>query len=140
MQSGLWVPCDPVEGAVTVNIGDAFQYWSDGRLRSTYHRVRMPRDDEYQVSPEKEKKRKYDAVRLKVDLSFPQLGKPTPLTHSLCMACPFGDYLFRVESLQTVFGCACPEAMKTQVCPFHSLCTLCASIFCLWVCILAAKT
>lgn len=51
MQSGLWVPCDPVEGAITVNIGDALQYWSDGRLRSTYHRVRMPSREEYQVSP-----------------------------------------------------------------------------------------
>lgn len=50
MQSGLWVPCDPVEGAITVNIGDALQYWSDGQLRSTYHRVRMPRADENQAS------------------------------------------------------------------------------------------
>ena len=50
MQSGLWVPCDPVDGAITVNIGDALQYWSDGQLRSTYHRVRMPRKDENQVS------------------------------------------------------------------------------------------
>ena len=49
MQSGLWVPCDPVPGAITVNIGDALQYWSDGRLKSTFHRVRMPRKDEYQV-------------------------------------------------------------------------------------------
>ncbi|DBA78273.1 TPA: hypothetical protein ACH3X2_008221 [Trebouxia sp. C0005] len=48
MQSGLWVPCDPVAGAITVNIGDALQYWSDGRLKSTFHRVRMPRKDEYQ--------------------------------------------------------------------------------------------
>lgn len=48
MQSGLWVPCDPIPGAITVNIGDALQYWSDGRLKSTFHRVRMPRKDEYQ--------------------------------------------------------------------------------------------
>ena len=50
MQSGLWVPCDPREGAITVNIGDALQYWSDGRLKSTYHRVRMPRAEEFQAS------------------------------------------------------------------------------------------
>lgn len=50
MQSGLWVPCDPVPGAITVNIGDALQYWTDGRLKSTFHRVRMPRKDEYQAS------------------------------------------------------------------------------------------
>lgn len=48
MQSGFWVPCDPREGAITVNIGDALQYWSDGRLKSTYHRVRMPRAEEFQ--------------------------------------------------------------------------------------------
>lgn len=50
MQSGSWLPCDPVEGAITVNIGDALQYWSDGQLKSTYHRVRMPRANEYQAS------------------------------------------------------------------------------------------
>lgn len=49
MQSGLWVPCDPIPGAITVNIGDALQYWTDGRLKSTFHRVRMPNKDEYQV-------------------------------------------------------------------------------------------
>ena len=49
MQSGLWVPCDPLPGAITVNIGDALQYWTDGRLKSTFHRVRMPRKDDYQV-------------------------------------------------------------------------------------------
>lgn len=45
-----WVPCDPVEGAITVNIGDALQYWSDGTLKSTFHRVRMPNAEEYQAS------------------------------------------------------------------------------------------
>lgn len=49
MQSGLWVPCDPVEWAITVNIGDALQYWSDGQLKSTYHRVRMPRAGDRQA-------------------------------------------------------------------------------------------
>ena len=49
MQSGLWVPCDPVPGAITVNIGDALQYWTDGRLKSTFHRVRMPSKDDFQV-------------------------------------------------------------------------------------------
>lgn len=49
MQSGLWVPCDPVPGAITVNIGDALQYWSDGRLKPIFHRVRLPGKDEYQI-------------------------------------------------------------------------------------------
>ena len=31
------------------NIGDALQYASDDRLKSTYHRVRVPKNGEYQV-------------------------------------------------------------------------------------------
>ena len=49
MKSGLWHPCDPVEGTITINIGDALQYWSDDRLKSTFHRVRVPRHNEYKV-------------------------------------------------------------------------------------------
>ena len=37
MKSGMWHPCDPVEGTITVNVGDALQYWSDDRLKSTFH-------------------------------------------------------------------------------------------------------
>lgn len=37
----------PLRGAVTCNIGDMLMRWSDDRLRSTLHRVRMPRRDEY---------------------------------------------------------------------------------------------
>ncbi|KAL0046651.1 hypothetical protein WJX82_006114 [Trebouxia sp. C0006] len=47
MTSGMWHPCDPVEGTITVNVGDALQYWSDDRLKSTFHRVRVPREHEY---------------------------------------------------------------------------------------------
>jgi isopenicillin N synthase-like dioxygenase len=39
----LWIPVDPVPGAVAVNIGDMLARWSDGRLYSNLHRVRMPR-------------------------------------------------------------------------------------------------
>ncbi|KAK9823692.1 hypothetical protein WJX72_004661 [[Myrmecia] bisecta] len=42
-----WTPIDPIPGAITINIGDALQYWSDDRLKSTFHRVRMPRPEEY---------------------------------------------------------------------------------------------
>jgi len=38
-----WSPADPLEGAITVNIGDMLMQWSDDRLKSTFHRVRMPR-------------------------------------------------------------------------------------------------
>ena len=33
-----------------MNIGDALMRWSDDRLKSNYHRVRMPRPGEYQGS------------------------------------------------------------------------------------------
>ena len=42
-----WFDVDPVPGAITCNLGDALQYWTDGRLKSTYHRVRVPRPGEY---------------------------------------------------------------------------------------------
>ncbi|KAK9845175.1 hypothetical protein WJX84_008654 [Apatococcus fuscideae] len=34
-------------GCITCNSGDALQYLSDDRLKSTYHRVRTPRHNEY---------------------------------------------------------------------------------------------
>ncbi|KAK9812273.1 hypothetical protein WJX73_009505 [Symbiochloris irregularis] len=41
-----WTPLDPVKGCVTVNIGDGLARWTDGLLKSTYHRVRAPRADD----------------------------------------------------------------------------------------------
>ena len=49
-QDAEWVSFDPVPGAITINIGDSLQYWSDGALKSTYHRVRCPAAGEYAVS------------------------------------------------------------------------------------------
>ena len=43
-----WTPVDPMPGAITCNLGDALQYWTDGRIKSTYHRVRVPRPGEDQ--------------------------------------------------------------------------------------------
>mmetsp|Transcript_96 Transcript_96/g.141 ORF Transcript_96/g.141 Transcript_96/m.141 type:complete len:366 (-) Transcript_96:239-1336(-) len=37
-----WIPVDPVQGGVAVNIGDMLARWSDSRLLSNLHRVRMP--------------------------------------------------------------------------------------------------
>lgn len=36
------MPASPLEGAITVNIGDILMRWSDDVLKSTYHRVRTP--------------------------------------------------------------------------------------------------
>ena len=37
-----WLTVDPIEGGIAVNIGDMLSRWSDGRLLSNLHRVRMP--------------------------------------------------------------------------------------------------
>jgi isopenicillin N synthase-like dioxygenase len=37
-----WTALDPKAGAVVVNIGDGLTRWTDGLLKSTYHRVRAP--------------------------------------------------------------------------------------------------
>ncbi|CAB9530261.1 UPF0676 protein C1494.01 [Seminavis robusta] len=41
-----WTPIDPVEGGIAINIGDMLARWSDGRLYSNLHRVRMPTVEE----------------------------------------------------------------------------------------------
>ncbi len=42
-----WTDVEPLLGVITCNIGDMLMRWSDDRLLSTLHRVRMPRPDEY---------------------------------------------------------------------------------------------
>jgi isopenicillin N synthase-like dioxygenase len=42
-----WTDIEPLAGVVTCNIGDMLMRWSDDKLLSTLHRVRMPRPDEY---------------------------------------------------------------------------------------------
>ncbi len=32
-----WTPCNPQQGAITVNIGDALMYWSDDKLKVQSH-------------------------------------------------------------------------------------------------------
>lgn len=39
-----WTAVNPVEGGIAVNIGDMLARWSDGRLYSNLHRVRLPVD------------------------------------------------------------------------------------------------
>lgn len=41
--SASWVEVPPVEGGITVNIGDMLKRWSDCKLYSNMHRVRMPK-------------------------------------------------------------------------------------------------
>jgi isopenicillin N synthase-like dioxygenase len=49
LQVEAWHPCPHIPGCITVNIGDALQAYSDGMLKSNFHRVRMPKPDEPQV-------------------------------------------------------------------------------------------
>lgn len=39
-----WTPLDPLPGCITVNIGDGLAFWTDGQYKSTYHRVRAPKE------------------------------------------------------------------------------------------------
>lgn len=41
-----WTDVEPADGTITCNIGDMLTRWSDDRLPSTLHRVRMPRAEE----------------------------------------------------------------------------------------------
>ena len=41
-----WTPVDPMDGGIVVNIGDMLARWSDGKLHSNLHRVRMPEAEE----------------------------------------------------------------------------------------------
>ncbi|KLO80591.1 oxidoreductase [Fusarium fujikuroi] len=49
-QNGTWkdVPC--FDDTIVVNIGDALEFWTAGRLRSTVHRVAFPRTDSENVA------------------------------------------------------------------------------------------
>jgi isopenicillin N synthase-like dioxygenase len=42
-----WTDVPPAPGVITCNIGDMLMRWSDDKLLSTLHRVRMPHADEY---------------------------------------------------------------------------------------------
>ncbi|GGE24767.1 2OG-Fe(II) oxygenase [Primorskyibacter flagellatus] len=42
-----WTDVPPLDGVITCNIGDMLMRWSDDKLQSTLHRVRMPKPEEY---------------------------------------------------------------------------------------------
>ncbi len=42
-----WSSVEPKDELITCNIGDMLMRWSDDKLKSTLHRVRMPKPDEY---------------------------------------------------------------------------------------------
>lgn len=46
-ESAAWTDVPPQKGYITCNIGDMLMRWSDDQLKSTLHRVRMPKPGEY---------------------------------------------------------------------------------------------
>ena len=46
-----WHPCPHIPGCIVVNVGDSLQAWSDGVLKSNFHRVRMPTPGEPHGAP-----------------------------------------------------------------------------------------
>lgn len=43
-KDNAWLPVDPVQGGIAVNVGDMLARWSDNAILSNLHRVRMPTD------------------------------------------------------------------------------------------------
>lgn len=41
-EHGGWLRVEPVAGGITINVGDMLSRWSNGRVLSNLHRVRMP--------------------------------------------------------------------------------------------------
>merc|ERR1712151_186732 len=48
---GGWLKVEPAPGAITVNVGDMLEYWSNRRLRSNLHRVVAPPSEVGEMQP-----------------------------------------------------------------------------------------
>jgi isopenicillin N synthase-like dioxygenase len=70
---GTFRPANPIPGTVLVNIGDLMERWSNGRWRSTVHRVVAPPMDERRSEEEGE-------VVLKARYSIPFFATADPKT------------------------------------------------------------
>lgn len=44
LRDDVWLDVAPQQGCLVINIGDALEFWSGGRFKSTLHRVVMPRN------------------------------------------------------------------------------------------------
>jgi len=64
-RNGEWTAVGPVEGAITVNIGDMLMRWSDDQLKSTLHRVTYPCYEKDEKNGEKDGKTDGNGVSFK---------------------------------------------------------------------------
>ncbi len=44
--TNIWYPVEPRNDMIVVNFGDVFEYWSQGLIKSTIHRVNLPIGDQ----------------------------------------------------------------------------------------------
>jgi isopenicillin N synthase-like dioxygenase/tRNA(Arg) A34 adenosine deaminase TadA len=87
-ENQYWTKVNPVEGGIAVNIGDMLSRWSDGRLLSNLHRVRLPNDEE--MNPPRSR---YSIAY------FAQSDKKTLIESASAEAITAGDYIMsRVRS------------------------------------------
>jgi len=83
-----WLKVDPVPGGIAVNIGDMLGRWSDSRLLSNLHRVRMPTVGECAIP-----KSRYSMA------FFMQADKHVRIECDTCDTITAGDYILgRIRS------------------------------------------
>ncbi|PWY95093.1 thymine dioxygenase [Aspergillus sclerotioniger CBS 115572] len=66
---GTFAPANPLKNAIVMNVGDLLQRWSNNRLRSTNHRVRLPQLSDRFEGPNRMTRERY---------SIPYFMSPDP--------------------------------------------------------------
>ena len=93
VQVESWHPCPHIPGCIVINVGDSLQAWSDGVLKSNFHRVRMPAPGEPTVCP----------------LCPPRHFNPDPIPngtgHLARLSLRTADYRLRARALASACSC-----------------------------------
>jgi isopenicillin N synthase-like dioxygenase/tRNA(Arg) A34 adenosine deaminase TadA len=99
-ETRYWTPVDPTPGGIAVNIGDMLARWSNGKLYSNLHRVRMPAVEECKGTPPVSASRYSMAFFAQSDKST-MIHSPTQTSSSNSDVPPItaGDYILsRIKS------------------------------------------